>query len=216
MPTMAPFSFAEDRDHVSLRSGSWVDGSCLTRVECLRDGGCSSNAVELYRGPLIDEKDLFSLLRSSPPISITPVETAKSKRRVTFDTKIQVSEIPHIKDMSVDEKVDIWWTAKDYMLIRKMLRITLQMIAKGNEVTTADEDFCTRGLDIHTIRGSRRHQKTRTQSVKSVLRAQDFQRAEGFNDAAYIAELYAQCSRSSYERALANAAVDAQESQRIS
>jgi len=156
---------------------------------------------------LTDEKDVFSL----PPISITPSDTAASKRRVTFDTEIQVSEIPHIKDMSVEERIDIWWTAKDYMLIRKMLRITLQMIANGNEVTTSDEDFCTRGLDIHTIEGSRRHQKTRTQAIKSVLRAQDFQRAEGFSDAGYIAELYAQCSRLSNERALISASADAQE-----
>lgn len=124
---------------------------------------------------------------------------------------MEVREIPHITDLSQQEKTDLWWTANDYMLIRKMLRITVQMMAKGNEFTNRDADFCARGLDLHTSGGSRRHQKNRHLAVKSVLRAQEFQRAEGFTDSEYIAELYAQCCRSSYETALVNAAADAQE-----
>ncbi len=211
MPTMAPFSFIEGRNHVALRSGSWIDGSCLTRVDCIREEGCSSSALEPYRGPLTTTKDQFSVFRFVPPASNVPSDPSKEKRKVSFETNIEVFQIPHITDLSHEERIDVWWTANDYVLIRKMLRITVQMLGRGNEFPVEDEDFCARGLDLHTSGGSRRHQKHRQRAVRSVLEAQDFQRVEGFTDSEYIAEIYAQCCQSSYETALRNAASDADE-----
>lgn len=195
---MAPLSFSDDRGFPPLKNGSWVNGNCLTRVECIRvhEDGCSNNALEPGRGPLDHPKDRNVVY--PPP---------QNRRRVSFDFRVGVKEIPSARQISDEERVDVWWTQNDYMLIRKMLRITMQMLDIGEKFDSDDEDFCSRGLGVR----SRNRQRQKLRAKASVLNIQDFQRTEGFRDPEYIAEVYGECCRSSCEVACELAAVDARE-----
>lgn len=207
---MAPLSLIDDTD-LSLKRGLWVDTRCLAQVECVNRRSCHGNAIEPTRGPLVT-KNAFSELPLTAPKSDAHTDFGeKRRRRVAFSAVVGVREIPHLKDMSDQELVDIWWTPNDYLLIRKMLRITVQFMAKGERFSSEDKDFCARGCDLHTRAGSLRHQRHRQRAVGAVLRAQDFQRAEAFTDSEYIAELYSECCHSSCEDARNRGDADANE-----
>jgi len=205
---MAPLSLIDNNDYVSLKRGSWVDRSCLTRVGCIPEENYENNAVEPSRGPLGSSKDQYSVIHQNP-LSTQHGRGEKRRRRIAFAEAVSVREIPHVRDISEDERVDMWWTHNDYLLIRKMMRITVQFMAKGQKFASEDKDFCARGLDVHTRPGGLRNQRHRQRALVSVLRAQEFQRAEAFLDAGYIAELYSECCRSSCDdariRAIENA-----------
>jgi hypothetical protein len=85
------------------------------------------------------------------------------------------------------------------------------MTAMWGKFHRTDEDFCSRGLDMH-INGRYRQRKLQKQlAVGAVMNAQCFQRAEGFRDPEYIAEVYSQCCRPSLEIANDLAISDAEE-----
>jgi hypothetical protein len=196
---LAPLAMIDTNSHVSL-TGPWI--SNLTCAEGVDDtiihDDCSHDSIDCKHGPLAPFAEKIIRPR------------AERKRRVTFSETIEVNEVQHSRDASDDETVATWWTPNDYMLIRKMFKITIQMIIRGETFADDDKDFCTRGLEFLTKSASQRHCRNKQRVVKAVLKAQGYQRYEGFNDPEYIAELCAEYTRSSTKGARLMAIVDEQ------
>jgi hypothetical protein len=133
------------------------------------------------------------------------------RRRVAFTEFVEIKEVPSLSDLCEDEFIDAWWTPNDYQLIRKMYKITLHMMINGVQFEKEDKDFCARGLEFRTKGGAERHHRHKKRSINAVLRAQEFQIQEGFNDADYLAEIYAENTRSSSKQAHSLAFVDEQD-----
>jgi hypothetical protein len=133
------------------------------------------------------------------------------RRRVAFTEFVEIKEVPSLSDIYEDDVINAWWTPNDYQLIRKMFRITLHMMMNGVQFENEDEDFCARGLEHRTKGGAQRHHRHKKRSIYAVLRAQEFQIQEAFNDADYLAEIYAENTRSSSKEAHSLALVDEQD-----
>jgi hypothetical protein len=128
---------------------------------------------------------------------ISPVPRER-RRRVAFTEILEIKEVTSLGILSANSA---WWTPNDYQLIRKMFKITLHMMMNGVQFENEDEDFCARGLEFRTKCGNQRHRRHKKRSVDAVMRAQDFQRKEGFNDPEYLAEIYAENTRRSSQQA---------------
>jgi hypothetical protein len=138
-------------------------------------------------------------------VRLHPVER---KRRVTFSDSVEIKEVMHLKDLSEDDIVSAWWTPNDYVFIKRMFKITVQIMMQGATFADDDDDFCARGLEFRTKSRAQRRHRQKQRVMKAVLRAQDFQRRDGFNDPEYIAELYAQCTEVSIKEAHSLALAD--------
>jgi hypothetical protein len=127
-------------------------------------------------------------------------ESHQRKRRVFFSDSVETREIPHLDDLSNEDVLAAWWTANDYLVIRKMISLTVRMIMNGSKFVEDDGDFCERGLEVRTKAGARaRHLMIKQRAIETVLKAQDYQRQEGFSDPEYIAEIYSEYTRDSSE-----------------
>lgn len=128
------------------------------------------------------------------------------KRVVSFGKTVHYREIRNIRDFSRTEVEAIWMTLPDYQIIKAMVKTTIIMMMKGEQISEEDPDFCTRGLEFRTKVGSRVRQDNKLRARFAVLNEQDLQRDEGFFDPQYIAmacsEVSLECRKDARARAL--------------
>jgi hypothetical protein len=144
----------------------------------------------------------------------SPVQSPKKqtqKRVVSFCKTVLYKEIPHIKDFTEGEVEAIWMTTRDYQIIKAMVKCTVIMMMKGDEIPEEDTDYCTRGLEFRTRIGSRVRQNNKLTARSAVLNEQELQFDEGFCDPQYIAmaclEVSLECRQGARARALYDAKV---------
>jgi hypothetical protein len=133
-------------------------------------------------------------------------QTQPRKRVVSFGKTVHYKEIRHIRDFSKEEVAAIWMTMPDYQIIKAMVKSTIIMMMKGEQISEEDIDFCTRGLEFRTKLGSRVRQNNKLRARFAVLNEQDLERDEGFCDPQYIAmaclEVSLECRQGARARAL--------------
>ena len=126
------------------------------------------------------------------PEKVSQHSPLQRRRRVSFSDTVGVQEVAHLNDLSQEDVISRWWTPADYGVIKRMYKITVQLMMQGETFADDDNDFCSRGLEARTKIGSHKRHTQKQRVVKAVLKAQEFQRREGFNDPEYIAELCSQ------------------------
>lgn len=171
------------------------------------------------RSPL--ECDFESLKSSSSPIAKKTVVFApnvehapalatkeKANQKVTFSNVVIHKEIRHIQDHTEEEKEAIWMAVRDYQIVKAMVKTTVLMMMKGEQISEDDEDFCTRGLEFRTKAGSKIRSRNKLRTRSAVLNEQDQQDEEGYFDPQFIAMTSMEQSRECKENALLRARWD--------
>eukprot|EP00934_Nitzschia_sp_Nitz4_P003626 Nitzschia sp. Nitz4//scaffold31_size150131//64349//64990//NITZ4_002827-RA/size150131-processed-gene-0.196-mRNA-1//1//CDS//3329547656//3616//frame0 len=188
--------------------------SCCPLVD-LDSADCSNDSIHLQRvhrtpRPLGAVSTSPSILRCSKRIRTNSSMESKERRRVLFSAEIRVEEVTHIEDVPQEELQARWMTAQDYQAIRLSNKQSLQVMTKGRKALNGNFEFCARGLEIRTREGSQKLRQRQQKVLHTVMRAQNFQRAEGFRDPDYIAELCAISTKVSAKEAQAMGERDAQ------
>jgi hypothetical protein len=142
-------------------------------------------------------------------------ETKQRKKRLSFADSVEFREIRDLTDFSSEDIMATWWSANEYVVIRRMIAITVREIMNGSSFEANDEVFCERGLEIRTKAGAAARSMTKRRAILTVLRAQDFQRQEGFNDPEYIAEIYAECTKASSDESYSSGITDEKAARRL-
>ena len=159
---------------------------------------------------------------SATTTSTATAAAAKKRRNVVFsDNLVQVETF---QSWTVAEKSKVWWTQRELRDFTIDCKKTLRIIAEGgggrggrqrnDNRRDDDPDFCARGLEIRTKAGSARRLHIKEQARTAVMRAQSFQRREGFDDPMYLAELYARYARSCIQTARTRGIADEFSAQR--
>merc|ERR1712014_397627 len=68
-----------------------------------------------------------------------------------------------------------------------MAKTTVLMMMAGEHIDDEDPDYCTRGLEFRTRKGSKIRSANKLRARSAVLNEQDLQREEGFHDPEFIA-----------------------------
>ena len=184
---MAPFSTIE-----AIQDDSFQP---ITDPWCENDE--SFSRVALSRGPL-----------SPKPKRLIVRESRLPRKRVSFAPKVEVHLVPHMQELSEEDRKATWWTSNDYELIKRMYRATVKLMMNGQVFANDDKDFCSRGLESKTRSGSLRRFRHKEHVRKAFLKAQLFQHQEGFSDPLYLAEIYAEYTRSSGDEAYCQGLAD--------
>lgn len=164
----------------------WLNSTPYIQESPIHDESSYSNVVICKNGPLapVHEKVVYL-----PPL--------ERKRRVSFSETVDFREVTRWKDQTNEDKIAAWWTAQDYVIIKRMFKITVHLMMQGETFSDDENDFCARGLEFKTKSGAKRRYSQKQRVVRAVLRAQEFQRCEGFDDPDFIAELCIQSTKSS-------------------
>jgi hypothetical protein len=140
-----------------------------------------------------DDRNGDSSTTASPPsVTDTPaIDTPSTKnvkrRKIRWSAQVRVQEIRHINNITESERESIWMTAMDYKMIKNIAKTTVLMMMAGEEIDENDEDFCKRGLEFRTRKGSKTRSANKLRARSAVLNEQDLQREEGFHDPEFIA-----------------------------
>jgi hypothetical protein len=161
-----------------------------------------------------DDRNGDCLTTATPPsVTETPAmdsenPTSKNvrRRKIRWSGQVRVQEIRHINNMSESEKDAVWMSEMDYKLIKNIAKTTVLMMMAGQEI---DEDFCKRGLEFRTRKGSKVRSANKLRGRSAVLNEQDLQRDEGFHDPEFIAMASLDVSFENKEQALKRGKKDA-------
>jgi len=164
-----------------------------------------------------DDRNGDCLTTSSPPsVTETPAmdtETQSStnvrRRKIRWSGQVRVQEIRHINNISELEKDAVWMSAIDYKMIKNVAKTTVLMMMAGQEIDEDDEDFCKRGLEFRTRKGSKVRSANKLRARSAVLNEQDLQQEEGFHDPEFIAMASLDVSFDNKEQALKRGKKDA-------
>jgi len=138
------------------------------------------------------------------------VSTKKVRRRkIRWSGQVRVQEIRHVNNMSELEIDAVWMTAIEYKMIKHMAKTTVYMMMAGEVIDEDDPDFCTRGLEFRTRKGSKVRGANKLRARSAVLNEQDLQREEGFHDPEFIAMSSLDVSFENREQAQKRAQKDA-------
>jgi hypothetical protein len=144
-----------------------------------------------------------------------PTYARKPGNRVHFSKLVEVQITSHVKNMSVDEIIATWWTQDDYMLIRRMVKITMMLLAQGGQLHPDDNDFCDRGLRYGTKADAEHRHRSKKSAINAVLRAQQCSQKENFRDHEYIKVCYLEQVKNSCVEARLLGVMDEAESKRV-
>jgi hypothetical protein len=117
---------------------------------------------------------------------------SRIKKFVSFSQAIDFMPALHLNDMTEKEKFDMWWTLRDYAIIRKMIQITLNNVQiMGCDIDQDDRDLCSRGIERYAKNSSKRLEVRRRAALEGVLKCQEHeQHWIGYVDSNLIAQAY--------------------------
>jgi hypothetical protein len=99
----------------------------------------------------------------------------ETKKSVRFNRYDEVFDIPHIKDLSKQEILDVWMTNEDIRDIQTECIGAVSMVGKGS----VSNGFLLRGLDQHTLKYKEERDVIKDQVYDAVFSIQEFQRVTG-------------------------------------
>jgi hypothetical protein len=188
----------------------YAESSCIDDMCHLGDSSASTHVklgmpahLMAPLGTAYPEYGFGAFESSCSSSKIHPPPSRRCQRRtVTFAEKVKVKEIPL---WTVAETSKVWWTLREIRQIRNDYKAIVQRIMMNGERCGAaaaaaalgeEEQFCTRGLEMRTKWGAEQRHFVKQRARQAITKAQAFQRAEGFHDPQYLAELYREYSRS--------------------
>jgi hypothetical protein len=140
-----------------------------------------------------DHPDEDPITTNSPPgaaegtkKSSLPTKNVR-RRKIRWSGQVRVQEIRHLNNMPESEREAVWMSPIDYKLIKNMAKTTVLMMMAGEHIDDEDPDYCTRGLEFRTRKGSKIRSANKLRGRSAVLNEQDLQREEGFHDPEFIA-----------------------------
>lgn len=134
-------------------------------------------------------------------------EVKRRNPSVCFDKMPIVHEIPHIGNLSLDEKSDVWFTGSDFKRMKKSDRCLLRTIRNGAPVPSE-----ARGLEAR--RSPIAFMESRISimdGIAAVLSEQSRQKSLGEKDSEVIREKYQNATANFASQALLRGANDAEE-----
>lgn len=135
----------------------------------------------------------------------------KTKRRkIRWSGQVRVQEIRHLNNMPESEREALWMSPADYKRIKNVAKATVLMMMAGEEIDEDNVNFCSRGLEFRTRRGSKIRSANKLRGRSAVLNEQDLQLEEGFHDPEFIAMASLDVSFECREQAQKRAQKDAQ------
>lgn len=79
-------------------------------------------------------------------------------------------ETEHIRDFTLEEIANSWYSKPEYRMMRRDIMATVGLIVRGVPVDDDDdEEYCTRGVEFRTPKGSHRRKQRKLHSVLAVL-----------------------------------------------
>eukprot|EP00980_Cylindrotheca_fusiformis_P010445 scaffold2322_cov135-Cylindrotheca_fusiformis.AAC.4 len=102
----------------------------------------------------------------------------KRNRKTTWAKSSVYIEIDHISDLELAVIQDQWLSADELQEIKEEAEETLRIMTMNGKQIIADDDeeFCLRGLEVHTKQGRRRRRKNRNIVYNEVLSGQHLNR----------------------------------------
>lgn len=158
---------------------------------------------------LITTKSPTGVAEASPTAKTIAVKNAM-RRKIRWSSQVRVQEIRHLNNISETERDAVWMSPVDYKLIKNMAKTTVLMMMAGEYIDDEDPDFCTRGLEFRTRKGSKIRSGNKLRARSAVLNEQDLQREEGFHDPEFIAMAALDVSYECREQAKKRGEQDAQ------
>ncbi len=136
------------------------------------------------------------------------------KTVVTFDNQVVVRLIRGHKELSEQEKDEMWYSSIDLQKIRGETRTTLCLMNTKTEIpSNFEERFCTRGLEGRTRKAIKSRSRIRDDVWTAVFEEQSVQRAESSIDPLAIAKVAILASRPAKQTARKTALRDEVEAQ---
>lgn len=108
-----------------------------------------------------------------------------------------IHEVPHVDDLSFEERLNVWYLKKDYVVMRLENQVLVHTISNG----TTPIDACTRGLEDRAHAASLDKRIAVMDGLFAVLSEQDRQKLVGVRDPEKIRVLYLECTERFFEEA---------------
>ena len=146
-----------------------------------------------------EEKDNYSVRTCSADSTASTVETYVEKS-VSFANTITVQFVLSIEDYTIEEIQSTWYQQDDFERIWKRCHKEIRKLDRGEKLR--NKKYCERGIECHTMKGSKTRFVDRTKARYAVLKEQAYQIANElpFNEYA-IAQAYQKMSERSLSRA---------------
>jgi hypothetical protein len=106
---------------------------------------------------------------------------------VTFDSDVDVHEIPHLRDISKEEIAATWYNNEDFEEIKRAIVTTLRLMIAKKPIGS---DQCSRGLEFRTPMGAKLRKKNKLEALTAVWNAQVAQWKDNITDDEAIRMVY--------------------------
>jgi hypothetical protein len=143
---------------------------------------------------------------SSSSMGTPPNPSAGIKRRLSFNDRISVRNIPHVDDLTTNQIFSVWYSYDDIMKMKRNLQKSVKKLEQG-KLKESSKD-CPLGLESMTQQGMIKYCQRRNAARGTVLRVQYAQRHGravpdvNFNaNANRLAQIYAELSAMSQTEA---------------
>ena len=100
-------------------------------------------------------------------------------RCVTFGPLVRLKEIQHVNDLPDEEIRNTWYTPEEYAAMKTEIKVTLVLAEMGELFGEESAQYCMRGLECRTKRGSQLRKTNRLNSIEAVLYEQSRQFYQG-------------------------------------
>jgi hypothetical protein len=114
----------------------------------------------------------------------------RQRRTLSFSSTVDVHEVLHVGDFSLDEIRSSWYSHKEIKVMKKRSK----RIATQSEKENDENDYCLRGLETKTVRGSSQKRQRKSTARKAVFLEQRRQQEQGLENPEAIAEAYYDCT----------------------
>jgi hypothetical protein len=135
---------------------------------------------------ILDHSEKASLSSAFP--SLTQQE--RQRRTLSFSSTVDVHEVLHVREFSLDEIRSSWYSNKEIKAMKKRNK----RIAAQSEKENDANDYCLRGLETKTVRGSSQKRQRKSTAREAVFLEQRRQQEQGVEDPEAIAEAYYDCT----------------------
>ena len=131
------------------------------------DAGCSTDCFSTPKSPLVE----------------------LAKKKVRFNTSIDVREVPHLRDLSEGETEATWFSPVEFENIKRKLVVTIRLMMAKKPI---DRDQCTRGLEFRTPAGAKMRKQNKLKALTAVWNEQVAQWKDDRTDEEAISFVYQQ------------------------
>jgi hypothetical protein len=198
----------KDRKNRSSSSGWNPDGSdySLNVLLSSKDDSCPSLSDSATESLLGSDYSLNVRLSTSKASldsdcpSSSALKQAKTRKpqdsrtasKVKFYSRVRIQRVTNRKDLPKDQIESVWYSRDEFKAIRRDCFDTIKLMTE-NGALLDDEALtlgrCSRGLEYKTKTAYKERQKNKIEIRNVIFEEQGFQRENGMEDRAYLAQL---------------------------